>query len=169
MFSSAILALDSPTRLHVDNGNIGMALAFAVGDFTGGRLMILCSPENDYMKKDFPVVEFEGRNCYACDITKKPLLHNGSEVFHGTEPYTGIRVFIGLYNVDQGIKGKGIADERSERIKNSTKGNVRYLQPRRLKAVDTCKKMLLSIALDESQYEKESLSGNGKSHSKYGE
>ena len=153
----------------MDNRNIGMALSFAVGDFTGGRLLIVCTSENEYMKTYYPIVEFEGRKCYACDITKNPLLHNGSEVLHGTELYTGNRVFIGLYNIEQGIKGKGILDERSERIKNATKGNVRYLKPRRLKAVETCKNMLRIVASDESQYEKESISGNGKSHSKYGE
>jgi hypothetical protein len=77
-------------------------------------------------------------------------------------------VFIGLYNMDMGIKGKNMLDERSERVKKEAKGSAKYLKVSKKKEVEQWKRMLLAVALDEKSYEKESLVGNGVSHSKYG-
>ena len=66
-----------------------------------------------------------------------------------------------------GVKGKGIADPRSERIKKMPKEQVHYLEVSRKHDWKMYRDMLLAVAQDETKYEKESISGNGKQHEKY--
>ena len=112
---------------------------------------------------------FQGQQCDAYDISAKPLIHDGSGVPHGTEPISegGSRIFIGLYNMDMSVKGKGIVDPRSQRIKEMPKKEVHYLAISRKQDWKMYRLMLLAVAQDEAKYEKESISGNGKQHVKY--
>lgn len=58
------------TKPHVDKNNVGDSVIFGLGDYEGGALQV---EDKTY------------------DIKYKPLMFNGAEKRHGTDPYTGTR------------------------------------------------------------------------------
>lgn len=66
------------TNWHFDKKNFGKTLIFAVGDYTGGRLLL--------------------RHGDPIDIKEKPFYFNGHELEHSTEPFTGTRYSLMFYN-----------------------------------------------------------------------
>lgn len=63
---------------HLDVKNNGTTMIVALGDFTGGRLILSDTGE-------------------AIDIRDKPYYFNGSKVYHETEPFTGTRYSLMFY------------------------------------------------------------------------
>ena len=62
---------------HIDGNNVGISYIIAFGEYTGGRLIV-------YDKKtDEP---------QFIDIKNKFYCFNGSEIYHETEPFEGVRV-----------------------------------------------------------------------------
>lgn len=64
---------------HFDRGNIGLSYIIAFGDYTGGEL------------------DIEGT---LHDIKGKPLLFNGAEKLHGTEPFEGQRYSLVFHTIN---------------------------------------------------------------------
>ena len=68
---------------HIDGNNVGVSYIIAFGDYTGGRLII-------YNKDDKP--EY-------IDIKNKFYSFNGSEIYHETEKFEGVRVSLVFFQL----------------------------------------------------------------------
>lgn len=69
-------------KRHLDKKTNGDSLIVSLGKFQGGRLIV----------KDQPY-----------DIYHQPLIFNGSQLYHQTEPFQGTRYSIVLYSLKEGI------------------------------------------------------------------
>lgn len=68
---------------HIDGNNVGTSYIIAFGDYTGGRLIV-------YDKDDKP--EY-------IDIKNKFYSFNGSEYYHETEEFVGVRVSLVFFQL----------------------------------------------------------------------
>lgn len=69
-FTTVQVNYNYKTKTHIDKNNIGDSVIVGLGDYTGGNLLVEGKPYN---------------------IKYHPLMFNGSEMEHGTAPYTGNR------------------------------------------------------------------------------
>ena len=72
---------------HFDKANSGDSLIIALGDYTGGELMI-----ETQIGKELSV-----------DIHDKPFIFNGSKFKHWTNPYEGNRMSIVFYKLNRSL------------------------------------------------------------------
>lgn len=69
-FTTVQVNYNYKTKTHIDKNNIGDSVIVGLGDYKGGNLLVEGKPYN---------------------IKYHPLMFNGSEMEHGTAPYTGNR------------------------------------------------------------------------------
>ena len=69
-FTTVQVNYNYKTKTHIDKNNIGDSVIVGLGDYTGGAVIVEGTPYN---------------------IKYHPLMFNGSEMEHGTAPYTGNR------------------------------------------------------------------------------
>jgi hypothetical protein len=76
-------------EMHYDHANCGESTIVALGDYTGGRLVMEVEDEMDPE---------------TVDIRYNPITFDGSEVMHGTEYFTGNRYSIVFYTLKKKTK-----------------------------------------------------------------
>jgi len=85
-FSTIQYNYNSRASKHIDGNNVGESVIIAMGDYTGGRLII-------YDEDDKP---------QYYDIKHKFLRFNGSKFYHEVEPYQGNRLSLVFFNLLEG-------------------------------------------------------------------